>query len=323
MNYNESEEILNLVKNSKKVLLNCHNHPDPDSIGSATSMYEALKQLGVESEIFCPSEIIDEYKFIPNNEQIKLTDYEQIVFDDYDLLIIMDSSNWERVCGSKEIQKPDQIRIINIDNHKTNTSFGQINLLKPEIASTCEMLWGVYKDWGVEINKNIAMSLLAGIYGDTGGFRFRETSAKTLEIAADLMRQGADHNVVVYNLYRSLIPETIDFFKFALNNYVIEERFVWFSMNYDEYSKAEIGDVDISDFLLDGIKDKEFGVRIIEKEPGVAAVSFRARSDFDVSKLATTIGGGGHQGAAGARVSGDFMKVKENILQKVRDEINK
>ena len=324
MNYSESEKVLDLVKKSKRIFLNCHNHPDPDSIGSATSMYEVLKYFGKEVFIYCPSEVMDEYKFIPNSDQINTSDYEHINFSEFDLIIVMDSSSWDRVSGIADLNPPEEIDIVNIDNHKTNTAFGSINILEPGVASTCEMLWKIYQDWNFEINSNMALSLLSGIYGDTGSFQYSETTAKTHEIAKDLIERGADHNKIVSNLYRSMKPEIISYMKVVLENYKIENNYVWFAINYEQYgSVGKPEDVDVIDFLLDGMNGSDFGFRIIEKEPRVAAISFRARVDaVDVSRFAAKLGGGGHQGAAGAKIEGDFEEVVDRVLKIVRNEIN-
>lgn len=324
MNYSESSQILNLIHNSEKILLNCHNHPDPDSIGSATSMYEVLKALGKEVEIYCPTQIPDQYRFIPNSDLVKSYGFDQINFTDYDLMVVMDSADWARVSGDKKYNRPHDIKIINIDNHKTNTSFGDINLIKPEIASTCEMLWQIYKDWEIEINRNAALALLAGLYGDTGSFQYAQTTASTHRIAAELIDCGADHNVVVFNLYRSIDSHLLNFIKRALDNLHLEENFLWIAMDYATYEDTgKPDDVDIFDFLMNGIKNKDFGIRIIEREPGVVSVSMRSRVDFDVSTIAVALGGGGHQGAAGARLEGDFKEIVDRVLKSARDETNK
>ena len=53
MNYKKSKEILEKIKGSEKILVNCHRNPDPDSIGSALAMKEVLKKMGKEVEIMC------------------------------------------------------------------------------------------------------------------------------------------------------------------------------------------------------------------------------------------------------------------------------
>lgn len=50
--------------------------------------------------------------------------------------------------------------------------------------------------------------------------------------------------------------------------------------------------------------DAPFSVTWFQDHDGSFKVSFRSRGDFDVAKLARTLGGGGHRAASGCRLSG-------------------
>jgi nanoRNase/pAp phosphatase (c-di-AMP/oligoRNAs hydrolase) len=64
----------------------------------------------------------------------------------------------------------------------------------------------------------------------------------------------------------------------------------------------------------------EFGIVMLEESPGELRASFRARStEFDVSKIALALGGGGHAGAAGVMViSGSFEDSVKKVIETAR-----
>ena len=70
MNYKESQLILDEIKKSNKILLNCHRSPDPDSIGSALALQIGLLSLGKEVEIILHSQaLLIGNKFLSEEKQ--------------------------------------------------------------------------------------------------------------------------------------------------------------------------------------------------------------------------------------------------------------
>jgi phosphoesterase RecJ-like protein len=67
------------------------------------------------------------------------------------------------------------------------------------------------------------------------------------------------------------------------------------------------------------VKDTDFGIILVEKEKGVLSVNLRGRTDFDVSKIAVKLGGGGHPAASGAKVfEKDFDQAVLKVLEVAR-----
>ena len=143
MNYPESQLILEEIKKANKILLNCHRGPDSDTVGSALSMAEILRNMGKEIEIICPSNIPEDLFFLEGSKDIKKVDFKTFDFSAFDLFIVMDSSTYGMVANSKEIDKPNT-KIIVIDHHHTNEGFGSINLIDSKITSTSELLYKIF-----------------------------------------------------------------------------------------------------------------------------------------------------------------------------------
>lgn len=323
MKYVESSQILQRIKDSKKILLNVHIEPDPDTVGCALSMYKVLKNMGKNVDIVCPNEVPIELSFLANAGIIKKTNFNKFSFEDYDLFIIMDTSRVERVTGTSDVKNLPLTTIV-IDNHKTSDSFGDINLMDLSTSSVCEMLYFLFMDWKIKIDKDIANCLYTGILGDTGIFQF-QICPNTFKVADALMSLDANHDKIVFNLVNRRPLNLLKGWGKILDSLQLEKdfRFVWSAMDYNTF--ARLGKVhgirDISATLfLRTVEDTNFGLVMVEEERGVLSVSLRARNNFDISKIAQSLGGGGHKAAAAAKVRDlSFGKAKEKVLFVARE----
>lgn len=308
MNYPESSEILQLIKEADRILLNCHSRPDADSVGSAQALRQVLLGWGKEVKVICPDEIPRNLKFLEKFGAIDKIIFRDFNFFEWDLLICLDSSSWQRVAADSDVKRP-MIKMVVIDHHKTNTQFGDLNLLDPGIAATCQLLINLFKDWDIDIKgSEVATPLLTGIIGDTGAFRFPEADAETFKAALNLM-EFADKDEIIKNLYQSYELESVKLWGEILENLEInsEYNYVWSAIGRDVFGKygSPVGSKsEIADIIFQSIKGTEFGMVIVEENDGYVSVSLRSRSGFDVSEIAEKLDGGGHRWAAAGKVIG-------------------
>ncbi len=328
MNYSESSKILEEIKKAKNVLINCHRSPDADSFGSALALYSVLSDMGKKARVVCPSKIEANLKFLEDFSKIEVIDFSDFDFKVFDLLMVLDSSSYDRVTGSKAIKMPNMPLIV-IDHHKTNTNFGDINLVDENTTSTGELLYKVFRDWEIEINKKTATALLTGIIGDTGAFQYPGVNERTFDAANYLMQKGADKDEIIFYLFRSLDFKLLEFWGEIIKQMKIDEggKFVWSAISYEKF--VELGslvngrETAASQFfqIVDGT---DFGIVMVEQEKEKLSLSFRSRTGFDTSKIASALGGGGHIYASGAKVEGlPFDKAVEKVLQVAREYAKK
>lgn len=325
MNYSESNTILEELKKAKRIIVNCHRSPDPDSIGSALAMYKVLRDMGKTVDIVCPSDgLYDRIDDLPNFDKIqKSVDFTKFDFTEYDLFISLDSSSWDMITDGQDVDVP-KMEIVVIDHHKSNTKYGTINLVDYNFTSVCELLYIIFKDWEVEIDKQIATSLMAGIIGDTGAFRYPESTARTFKIAAELIDKGADKDKLIFEIYRSDPFNLLKFYGEVLNRMKHDKagKFVWAAIPYEIYDKfgkpqsAKESAASLFTQITDGT---DFGLLAVEKQKGKLSISFRSRTGFDTSKIAVALGGGGHIYASGGKIEGlEFDKAVEKLLKVVK-----
>lgn len=85
----------------------------------------------------------------------------------------------------------DGKNIVNIDRHLINNNFGTINLVVKSAAATSELVLKVLQNMKVQLDKDIATNLYAGIVAATNNFSSYSVNADTFETVADLLRAGA------------------------------------------------------------------------------------------------------------------------------------
>jgi len=81
--------------------------------------------------------------------------------------------------------------IINIDRHLTNGFFGTINFVNKTSSSTSELALKTLQALQVELDRDIATNLYAGISTATNNFTAYSVNAETFETIATLLKAGA------------------------------------------------------------------------------------------------------------------------------------
>lgn len=324
--YQEASEILGRIKRSNKVLLSLHKNPDPDSIGANLSFCQFLKNSGKKVEVISPDKTASRFSVFPNLRSIEQKDIAKIDPSGFDLYVALDSAVLGMVTYNKDLQLAKD-KIINIDHHITNTRFGSVNLVDGEVGSCCEVLYCLFSQWGVVIDPKMATNLMLGIAGDTGMFRYSTgVTSQTLKVAQILYDKGADFEKICLSLYQSTPLETLKYWGVVLNGLEIKQagkyNFAFRANTFEEIQKvARPGFVyGAASVFFQTVEETEFGLLITEEEKGVLGGSLRSRTDVDVAKIATALGGGGHKAAAGFTYElndKSFQEGIEDILNRV------
>ncbi|MBI5753583.1 bifunctional oligoribonuclease/PAP phosphatase NrnA [Candidatus Peregrinibacteria bacterium] len=307
--YQEAE---NCINRSVKVLIISHRKPDPDTLGSALALKIWLNGLGKRATVACVDVPDEGLSFLPHvNEYIQ-----EFELADYDLVIIVDSG--ASYMTNFHLKYPNffktDIPIINIDHHASNDNFGLLNIVDSAAASTTVILYRFFKYLGVELDADMATCLLAGIYGDTGGFMHSNTDKEVYAISADLMKKSADVTAITKALFKSKSLETLKLWGKVLENvHVTDDRVVISAVKDADYEQVGASPEHLSGVVdyLNMVPNTKFAVLLNEDRKGNVKGSFRTREvDVDLSRIAAVFGGGGHSKASGFMLTG---KIQENL----------
>ncbi len=308
--------IINTILNSNNVAIFAHKRPDGDCLGSASALKEALIQLGKKVDIFCDGELSQNYFFI---KHLDLLNKPKCV--KYDLAIAVDCSDEGRLgCYASMFMEFDNS--IKIDHHKTQVNFAKINFVET-VGSTCEILFYLIKQLGVNITSDIACSLYAGVASDTGGFLHNSTTAQTHYIAGELLEVGFDIDVANYNLFGRKTLGQVGLLKKSLQNmrFICDNKLAISYLtikDFKEYNCKNAETFGIVNTLVN-IDIVDIGVLISEDKPNLYTCSFRSKGAIDVSQICEKFGGGGHVNASGCNIFGGYRTVIEKIEKVVNE----
>lgn len=329
-NYQESQEILNKIKNAKKILLALHVSPDADSVGSNLAMFSALQTLGKEVEIISTDQLPASFSFLDGVGNIIYKDIADINLS-HDLFISLDSSSLRMISKKEEFFLPKSLFTIVIDHHETNQKYGNIHLVDAKAPATAIIIYALLHGWNTKIDKNIATDLLTGVIGDTAGFKYN-TDGETLQVAAELAKSGAILPTINFNLFQRLSLASARLWGLILSQLekreVVDISFVWTGIPISTLDSAGEGaDASgVTTVFFSSIDNTDFGVLFLEEEPGEVKASLRSRTDIvNVAGIAKVFGGGGHKKAAGfkVKVEDSFEKTVNNLLGKIEEYLEK
>lgn len=323
-------EIKNKIDESKSILLHCHPSPDPDSVGSSLAMMQALKQLGKKVTVIQgDSEIPKSFAF-PGIETILKKNFFEVDLGEFDLFIILDSGGIEMVSAKGPVIFPDSLTTIVIDHHASNKGYGNINYIDSGYSSTCELLFNFFNSVDIRIDHDIALNLFMGIYTDTGGYRYGNTPVRTLDVASKLSILAPEYQRTISIMENSNRKESLVFEGLALSSFktYLDGKFATSTVSFEDITKNNILSTDYySGSISNKIKSVlgvEISATLIEVEISKVKVSFRSKDavKYDVSKLATSLGGGGHKMAAGVVLKMPLKDAVEEVVKSVKELYN-
>jgi phosphoesterase RecJ-like protein len=168
----------------------------------------------------------------------------------------------------------------------------------------------------------MAENLFAAISTDTGSFQYSQTTDRTYEIAAELIRKGVRVSDISQRLYESYPKRRIELLKSVLNElrFSSEDRVASFTLTRS--AAEELGAIpDDTEGLIDTIRAVEGVIIAIffeELSDGRVRVSLRSKdARADVCRIASAFGGGGHTMAAGIRMTGPMDTARARVLDAV------
>ncbi len=304
------KEIWDKLLSFENIVMTLHTSPDGDSLGSACAIKYALeKNSSAKITLLSSEPLPPDLQELSMATQVQIQDVTQMDLSPYQCLLCVDESAVKMLSRNvdESFKLPENLFVINIDHHKTNTEYGNLNYVNSTASSCCEVLLEMFRELNISIDKELATRLLLGITTDTGFFRWGlHDGSKVFKDVAFLIDQGVDYvqdlltplafNVPLaikrYHGYVLSHLKTIDDKKIC---YVMVPETAWKELGLTD---EEVGGV--SNMIQD-IKGYDVIFTLVEYEDRIG-LSFRSKKGVDVSRYAQAFGGGGHPGAAGARL---------------------
>ncbi|MEA1885157.1 MAG: bifunctional oligoribonuclease/PAP phosphatase NrnA [Thermotogota bacterium] len=312
--------------NGLKEYINTHNRfliighidPDGDCISSVLSLTYGLRRIQKNVLSAIDSQCPAIYEVFQPVSQIAFE--KDISSEDFDAIITVDSSSPDRMGKYQGLmnKKPNFV----IDHHVTNDLWGDYNWLDVEASSAAEMVYRFLKGLGIEYDPILATINLLGIQTDTGFFKYTNTGWRVMEIAAELIKQGAN---APYNA--SMVLENNRVQEFYLLSEMakkikttLDGTLIYSFITLDMLEKTGCTSEDAAGLIgeLKSIKGVETAILFTEMDKEEIKVSFRSKKWFDVATIAIEYGGGGHQRASGCTVHQTMDQTINEVMNNTR-----
>lgn len=302
------------LKNNKRFLLATHVNPDGDAIGSLGALALVLEDMGKEVVAYCQDEVPRFLRFLPYSDRIvkEIPDPGR-----FEVAVVLDCGELDRIGSAVEVLQHVQ-KIIHIDHHRSSDDFGQLNLVLPECSSTAEILYEIFQAIPVSLKLEAAENIYTAILTDTGSFRFANTTAKALAIAAEMLSLGVVPDKVASEVFDSMSPEQLRLLALSLNTLTLRSNGRLAAMQVSqpmlEETRTTVMDTDGFVNYPRAINGAEMAVFFREMDSAQVNVSLRSRGGLNVAEFARHYEGGGHHNAAAFRAKGSLSEVVEKVL---------
>jgi bifunctional oligoribonuclease and PAP phosphatase NrnA len=297
---NKFKEIWKELKRSKKVLLMLHTRPDGDSFGSCTAMKYFLEKKGISVRLVSKDKLSENLEFYNFSKEVEFgINIEELDLNDFDHLVFLDHGFLEFSEEFKEKLKSK--KIINIDHHITNSYYGNLNYVNPNLPSCCSVLFEFFNKIKFKFDRELSLRLMVGLCTDTAFF-IHGNSIDSLKKATVLLGNGLDYKKDLYDPIMNSPWKLKKLYGLLLMNMEKKEiggqsvAYSWATKKEYEELGLNNSDIRLGIVCMQDIKDLNLIFTLTESN-GEIKGSFRSKG-LDTTIYSTAFGGGGHKEAS-------------------------
>ena len=314
-----AREVAERIRAGRNFLITSHRNPDGDALGSGLALQGLIRAMGKSAKVQVRDGFGQALYNIPGANDVEITDH---LPADYprglDAVFTMECPEVERT-GYGVLPGP----VVNIDHHLGNTMYGEINYLDLEAPSVGEMVMQLNRNHlGVALTRDVAIALYVSLATDTGFFRYHNTTLRAFEAAEELVRAGVVPGDVSLWINESSPAGAIKLLGLCLTTLELHEngRIATTLLPKRFFAEAGASPEDTEGIVNYGRTIDSVVVSALLKEiDGQSTrVSLRAKPGYDVPKVASMFGGGGHAAASGCTIPLGLAEAEEKLLSILR-----
>lgn len=318
MNRSDYDVMSDALLKAKHLLIGSHVSPDGDAIGSSLALALALEAKGKKVTVFNVDGVPFNLSFLKSSARVCKTLPKNA---DYDLAVMVDCATPDRVGGDFEgIAK--KISTASIDHHFRNEKGPGVHLIETNAAATGEIVTRLLIHMKAAITKDIAENLYCALVVDTGFFRYSNTTEKTFQLAADLVKWGAKPEHIAQELEENYPAERFHLLGAVLATLDVHRKLGYATIVLTQKMMSDLGvGPEMAEDLANlprAIAGISVAALFREKKDGGIKVSLRSKTGVDVSVIARGFDGGGHIHAAGFTLHTNLETAKQQVLEKVQ-----
>lgn len=318
------EQIGEVLRNHQSFVLLSHVRPDGDAIGSQLALGYSLMAMGKSVRMINEDGLPDNLAFMAGAERIESPPADPV---DAEVAIALDTATKPRL-GDAALHAASGADLwLNIDHHISNPKYGDLNLIDATSPATGQILYDLITKLDMPLPPETRDAIYVAVSTDTGSFQYPSTTAKTYQMAADLIVRGLDVGGINSKTYDDYPYRRLELMRALLNTLERSEDGILAHWELRDQTRIDLElRPEDSEGLIDhirAIRGVLLAVFFEELPDGKIRVSMRSKNRLlDVCKIATEFGGGGHSLAAGIRMKGPMEEAKERVLGAIRRRID-
>lgn len=287
-----------LLMQRDNITLLCHRRPDGDTVGSAFALYYALKTLGKEVRVLCADPLPKLYDYLyPGYKPGR------ILYEPVEYVVAVDVAT-AGMLGSLEERYGTMVDLC-IDHHPSNSDYAAQTCLWSEAGACAEPVAAIIKAIGLPVSGRIAECIYTGLATDTGGFRYSNTSAGSMRLAAEIMESGVDTALLNTRIFESESKAKVlaEAAMMSALQFYAEDRIAVMPVTLAVRAATGVTGEELEDVA--GIPRKIEGVLLgitIKEHEDECHISLRSKEPVNADEIAKVFGGGGHRFAAGCTI---------------------
>jgi nanoRNase/pAp phosphatase (c-di-AMP/oligoRNAs hydrolase) len=288
-------ELIELCKLEDYVYIQPHNFPDHDAIASAYGLQEFFLHFGIKSKIVYDGTIQrDTLKALIEKLEIEIIHIDRSTMKNHHKIIVVDGSK-----GNSNVTDFIGDEIAVIDHHEVEVLEEiEFSDIRSDYGACSSIIYDYYKEYGISPSSKVATALIIGINVDTAMLT-RKVNQKDLDAFVGCYN-NADMEFVNYQLRSMIKINDLNYYKFLLDSYKIEEKrvFCYFPQGCDQNLLGIL-----SDFML-SVQEVDTVLLCAKNNERINLSMRNAVKGLNLSKiileLLKNIGlGGGHENMAG------------------------
>ncbi len=308
------EAVAQAIRKADSIWLAGHVNPDGDAIGSTLAMRLILQAMGKEAQVFFQDKVPDYLAFLPGTETILPPAKAE---GRADLFLALDTSDPARLGSCAGLMEKCTATAL-VDHHGTNLGYAQVNSIDADASATGVLILEQMKALGVSLTPDIALCLYAAISTDTGNFSFDCTDAETFRAMSDMMEAGLPLAELNMRLFREKSRPQLKLLGRAIENmyFAGDGRIAVMTLTEKDFSDCGALAEHADTIVNYGLETVGTCMAVLAREnwDGTIKFSLRSRAPLTVDDVAFSLGGGGHNRAAGINIPGTLEETIRRVV---------
>jgi phosphoesterase RecJ-like protein len=316
----QADAVAAVLVTAQRLLVCGNTGADGDVAGTTLALRLALLRLGKDVVVYNDEAYPDAFAWLPGGSTVVTS---LSASERFDATVVVDAAKVERLGNDF----PDEARrgvYCWVDHHKIDVPPGDVNFIDLTAAAVGEQMALVLDALAVRvghadlIDVDVARCLYASVLTDTGGFRYGNTSARALRLAARLVELGVDPWEMTERIYESQDEARVRLLGRALDGLV---RSPCGRLGLVQVRMSDLAELGAAEEHVQGlvnsvraIKGVEIAVLVREQSPEQSRVIFRSRGNIAVTPIAAALGGKGSKNAGSAVIGGDIDEVSAVVM---------